>query len=66
VIAKDISSDRDYDTLKNVVGVFVTTPQQVIDTLKDGLYGGQKTLKIDGKTVSCINVGTLQTVEFTW
>lgn len=66
VIAENISSTSDYIKLQNTVGVFVSSPEQVIAALKASRTEGKKTLQLDGKTVTCVAVAQTQTVDIAW
>lgn len=48
-----LSSENDLAKLKNVIGIFVSTPEQVMDAVNLSKTAGQKTLLIEGKSFTC-------------
>lgn len=62
----NISSADDLTKLKSIVGVFVSTPDQVVDAVESSKTEGQKILQIDGKTYTCTYVGQTMAININW
>lgn len=62
----NLTSDNDLAKLKNIIGIFVSAPDQVMAAAASSKTDGQKTLQIEGKSIISGYAGETLTITISW